>query len=236
MIVRIGICDDESHVRLKLREALEKCLIGYELSCEFYEFSSGEALLASYPPSLDLLLLDVKMGQLNGLETAKKIRSFDSVVDIIFLTSFIEFMQEGYVVRAYRYLLKPIDEKKVLKHIIPCIEERLLKQDSYLLIRDKGTVYKIDIHSILYIETQKPRVVIHTLNQPYEVRMSLLEMERRLSGYPFFRSHNSYLIHLSYVEQLSMNTVRIKQDEVPVSKHRVKALKLSMLKLLGDER
>lgn len=236
MIVRIGICDDESHVRLKTREALEKYLKIYELTYEIYEFSSGEALLASYPQTLDLLLLDVKIGQLNGLETAKKIRSFDSAVDIIFLTSFIEFMQEGYVVRAYRYLLKPIDEKKVLKHIMPCIEERLLKKDSYLLIRNKGTVYKIDIDSILYIETQKPRVVIHTLNQRYEVKMSLLEMERRLSGYPFFRSHNSYLIHLAYVEQLSVNTVRIKQDEVPVSKHRMKELKLSMLKLLGDER
>ena len=235
MIVRVGICDDESHVRLKLREALEKCLIGYELSYEFYEFSSGEALLASYPQTLDLLLLDIKMGQLNGIETAKQIRSFDSAVDIIFLTSLMEFMQEGYVVRAYRYLLKPLDDKRVLKHVISCIEERLLRQDAHLLIQNKGVLYKIDISSILYIETKRPGVVIHTMNQNYEIRMSLSELERRLSGYPFFRSHKSYLIHLAHVERLFANTVRIQEEEVPVSKHRIRDLKLSMLKLLGDQ-
>ena len=138
MIVRIGICDDEARVRLKTRQLVEKYLKMYELTYEIYEFSSGEELLASYPQSLDVLLLDITMGQLNGIETAKEIRSFDSTVDIIFLTSLMEFMQEGYVVRAYRYLLKPLDDKKVLKHVMSCSEERLLRQDAHLLIQNRG--------------------------------------------------------------------------------------------------
>lgn len=235
MIVRIGICDDESRVRLKTRQLVEKYLKMYELTYEIYEFSSGEELLASYPQSLDVLLLDITMGQLNGIETAKEIRSFDSTVDIIFLTSLMEFMQEGYVVRAYRYLLKPLDYKKVLKHVMSCIEERLLRQDAHLLIQNRGVLYRIDIPSILYIETKKPGVLIHTSNRTYEIRMSLSELERRLSGYPFFRSHKSYFIHLVHVDRLLSNAVRIQQEEVPVSKHRIRDLKLSMLKLLGDQ-
>ena len=226
MIVRIGICDDEARVRLKTRQLVEKYLKMYELTYEIYEFSSGEELLASYPQSLDVLLLDITMGQLNGIETAKEIRSFDSTVDI---------MQEGYVVRAYRYLLKPLDDKKVLKHVMSCIEERLLRQDAHLLIQNRGVFYRIDIPSILYIETKKPGVLIHTSNRTYEIRMSLSELERRLSGYPFFRSHKSYFIHLVHVDRLLSNAVRIQQEEVPVSKHRIRDLKLSMLKLLGDQ-
>ena len=123
----------------------------------------------------------------------------------------------------------------MLKHVMSCIEERLLRQDAHLLIQNRGVFYRIDIPSILYIETKKPGVLIHTSNRTYEIRMSLSELERRLSGYPFFRSHKSYFIHLVHVDRLLSNAVRIQQEEVPVSKHRIRDLKLSMLKLLGDQ-
>ncbi len=63
---------------------------------------------------------------LNGIDTSRKIREFDENLEIIFMTSFPEFMQEGYEVKAYRYILKPINEKNH-KNILPCIDEIMKK-------------------------------------------------------------------------------------------------------------
>lgn len=233
-MINIGICDDEIHYRSNIRDMLKEILSSNPIDYNIYEFSSGEELLNNYPKNLDILIMDIQMKMINGMDTARKIREFDQDLEIIFMTSFAEFMQEGYEVKAYRYILKPINEKKISKNILPCIDEIMKKRNNYLTINVKNYIDRIKIDSILYIETERPNILIYTNEKMYTTKMSISKVEKILSEYGFFRCHNSYVINLKSVESMNSNTVKVNGKDIPISKYRVKDLKLAITNILGD--
>lgn len=233
-MINIGICDDELYSREQIKDILNKLLCSYPIKYNIFEFPSGEELLNNYPKNLDILIMDIQMKKINGMNTARHIRKFDENLEIIFMTSFADFMQEGYEVKAYRYILKPISEKKISKNILPCINEILKKRNNYLTISTKNNVDRIKIDSIIYIETARPNILIHTTDNTYTTKMNLSKLDKTLSEYGFFRCHNSYIINLKKVESMNTNTVIVAKQEILVSKHRIKNLKLAITNVLGD--
>ena len=93
-MINIGICEDELHYRVNIKDMLE-ILSTYSINYKIYEFSSEKSYY-NYPKDLDILIMDIQMKIINGMDTARKIREFDQNLEIIFMTSFSEFMQEGY--------------------------------------------------------------------------------------------------------------------------------------------
>lgn len=233
-MINIGICDDELYCRSNIKDILKEILSSYPINYNIYEFSSGEELLNNYPKDLDILIMDIQMKTINGMDTARKIREFDQNLEIIFMTSFVEFMQEGYEVKAYRYILKPINERKISKNILPCINEIVKKRNNYLTINVKNYVDRIKIDSIIYIETDRPNILIYTHDNMYTTKMSISKIEKILSEYGFFRCHNSYIVNLKLVESMNGNTVVVDGKDIPISKYRVKNLKLAITNILGD--
>ena len=206
----------------------------YSINYKIYEFSSGEELLSNYPKDLDILIMDIQMKIINGMDTARKIREFDQNLEIIFMTSFSEFMQEGYEVKAYRYILKPISERKISRNILPCINEIMKKKNNYLTINVKNYVDRIKIDSIVYIETDRPNILIYTNDNKYTTKMSISKIDKILREHGFFRCHNSYIVNLKLVESMNSNTLKIGEKYIPISKYRVKELKLALTNILGD--
>lgn len=233
-MINIGICDDELHYRSNIKDIIKEILYPYPINYNIYEFSSGEELLNNYPKGLDILIMDIQMKIINGMDTARKIREFDQNLEIIFMTSFSEFMQEGYEVNAYRYILKPISERKISKNILPCINEIMKKRSNYLTINIKNYVDRIKIDSIIYIETDRPNIIIHTHSNTYTTKMSISKIEKILREYGFYRCHNSYIVNLKLVESMNGNTVVVGGKDIPISKYRVKDLKLAITNILGD--
>lgn len=233
-MINIGICDDELHYRVNIKDILGDILSTYSINYNIYEFSSGEELLSNYPKDLDILIMDIQMKIINGMDTARKIREFDQNLEIIFMTSFAEFMQEGYEVKAYRYILKPISERKISRNILPCINEIMRKKNNYLTINVKNYVDRIKIDSIVYIETDRPNILIYTNDNKYTTKLSISKIDKILSEYGFFRCHNSYIVNLKLVESMNGNTLKIGEKYIPISKYRVKELKLALTNILGD--
>lgn len=233
-MINIGICDDELHYRVNIKDILGDILSTYSINYKIYEFSSGEELLSNYPKDLDILIMDIQMKIINGMDTARKIREFDQNLEIIFMTSFSEFMQEGYEVKAYRYILKPISERKISRNILPCINEIMKKKNNYLTINVKNYVDRIKIDSIVYIETDRPNILIYTNDNKYTTKMSISKIDKILREHGFFRCHNSYIVNLKLVESMNSNTLKICEKYIPISKYRVKELKLALTNILGD--
>ena len=233
-MINIGICEDELHYRVNIKDMLGDILSTYSINYKIYEFSSGEELLSNYPKDLDILIMDIQMKIINGMDTARKIREFDQNLEIIFMTSFSEFMQEGYEVKAYRYILKPISERKISRNILPCINEIMKKKNNYLTINVKNYVDRIKIDSIVYIETDRPNILIYTNDNKYTTKMSISKIDKILREHGFFRCHNSYIVNLKLVESMNSNTLKIGEKYVPISKYRVKELKLALTNILGD--
>ncbi|WP_270507668.1 LytR/AlgR family response regulator transcription factor, partial [Paraclostridium sordellii] len=136
-MIRIGICEDEKEIQDLIETYLHSILKSVNIDYEIKKYNLGEELLESNLKEIDILLLDIQMGQINGMDTARKIRELDNKMEIIFITSLIDYVQEGYEVRAYRYLLKPIEEEELKKHVLTCIKE-IENKNSYILIKNKS--------------------------------------------------------------------------------------------------
>ena len=109
-MLRIGICDDVYDARLVLRAALERVLEEKHSGAQFFEFSSGEGLLqwlGNHAGELDLVFLDMEMGELDGMETARRLRAADAGLQLVFVTGYADHVFDGYSVGALGYLMKP---------------------------------------------------------------------------------------------------------------------------------
>ena len=225
-MIKIGICEDEKETQDLIESHLQNLLKNREYEIEKY--ISGEELLQANFKDIDILLLDIQMGKLNGMDTARKIREVDSKMEIIFITSLIDYVQEGYEVRAYRYLLKPIELEELKKHVLNCINEIEKNKNHYILIKNKSNTYKIYSNEITYIEVQKKDMLIHTINKDFHVRYSLEKVEKDINLDKFVRCHKSFLVNLTYVENIKSNTAILERgEEVPISRYRYKRLRKS---------
>lgn len=233
-MIKIGICEDEKEMQNLIESHLQNLLKNSEYKIEKY--ISGEELLQANFKDIDILLLDIQMGKLNGMDTARRIREVDSKMEIIFITSLIDYVQEGYEVRAYRYLLKPIELEELKKHVLNCINEIEKNKNHYILIKNKSNTYKIYSNEITYIEVQKKDMLIHTINKDFDVRYSLEKVEKDLNLDKFVRCHKSFLVNLTYVENIKSNIAILENgEEVPISRYRYKEVKEKFLRFIGDE-
>lgn len=235
-MLKIAICEDEVKQQEILEQYIDKILTEITKDYEILTFISGEELLENYPENVDIFLLDIKMDKLNGMEIAKKIREIDKKeVEIIFTTSLVKYIQDGYEVRAYRYLLKPIKFDDLKKHLTSCIKEINEKKENYIVVNGKNDVYKINISHITYVEIQNKDMTIHTIDKDYNIKMSIDKIEKELSRYNFFRCHKSFLVNISYIENIKQYIAILEnKDEVPISRHRFKETKARFLSYIGS--
>lgn len=230
----IALCEDNSLQREELKNNLSKVLDEIGIDYKIIAFESGEDLLKSYPEKLDILFLDIQMGKLTGMETAKKVREYDDKVEIIFITALWDYVQKGYEVRAFRYLIKPVKLIELKEQVTACVESIIEKRDTYITIKDKGNMLKLRIEDILFLETFDRKVIIHTNSQEYIVKTSMNKLEKELKNMGFFRCHTSYIVNLSKIEELQKDSLIINEFNLPVSKHRMKNLKMRLTSILGD--
>ena len=101
-MLKVAICEDDDFFRDKLKQYLEKILEDITNNFEIITFNSGEDLVENYPEDIDIYFLDIEMNKLTGMDVARKIREVDDNVEIIFTTALVDYVHEGYEVRAYR--------------------------------------------------------------------------------------------------------------------------------------
>ena len=234
-MIRVAICEDEKETQCLIEDYVDNILKNINKEYKILKYSSGEELLQGNLKDIDILLLDIQMGQINGMDTARKIREVDNKMEIIFITSLIDYVQEGYEVRAYRYLLKPIESGELKKHVLACIKEIEMNKNNYIVIKNNPNTYKIYSNEIKYIEVQKKQMSIYTINKSFDVRYSLGKIEKDLTLDKYVRCHKSFLVNLSYVENIKPNIAVLESgEEVPISRYRYKDVKEQFLKFLGE--
>lgn len=234
-MLKIVICEDEVEQQEILKDYLEEILDEINSEYEILAFNSGEELFRNYPENVDIFLLDIQMDELNGMEVARKIRQVDKKeVEIIFTTSLVEYIQEGYEVRAYRYLLKPIKLEHLKKHVISCVEEVNKNKGSYIVANENNEACKVKIYDITYIEIQKRDMTIHTLEKDYTIKSSMAKIENELSTYNFYRCHKSFMVNIDFIKNIKQYVAILEnQEEVPISRYRFKETKSRFLSCLG---
>ncbi len=219
MKLKAAICDDEGVQIQYLAAILNAWADKNNYTVDILSFPSAEAFLFAYSEDkdFDLLLLDIEMKELSGVELAKRIRVQDARVQIIFITGYPDYMAEGYEVAAVHYLLKPVSGGK-LEQVLDRAVKNLGGTEKYLTVRfDRQTEY-IPYSQIRYIEAQLQYVVIYTHTKEYRMKASLSDMEKELDD-SFFRCQRSYIINLGQVQKIKSNCVLLKSGEtIPISR------------------
>ncbi len=225
--MKIGICDDVLRDRDLLKAVLRPALCDYDtLEC----YSYGTELLESHERKpFDILFLDIGMPQLNGIDVAREVRRSSQFTHIIFVTCYREFAAESYDVRAFSYLNKPIERDRVLDVYSRARDSQMAGGKCLEFTIDYDTVY-VETRKIVYAETLRNKIRVHTYDGSYDIRMTLRELSNQLDN-EFYRPHTSYLINLNCVRIVHKKTVTLESGvEIPVGKtRRVKELKSSVL-------
>lgn len=195
-------------------------------------FPSAEAFLFQYEDeqNFDILLLDIEMGQLNGVDLAKKVRQGNATVQIVFITGYPDFMAEGYEVSALHYLMKPVSPEKLCE-VLDRAAVNLAKVEKRLCVTyDRRTDF-VPLSQILYVEAQRQWVLIHTFGENYRMKKSLAETGSELDEY-FFKCQRSYLVNLCHVTQIKSSSVVLKNgEEVPISRGMAEKIGKEMIRL-----
>lgn len=214
----IAICDDEQNQIANIASIVGSWSAREGHSCEIRTFLSAEAFLFAYEDdkAYDILLLDVEMKNMNGIELARRIRKENNGVAIIFITSHFEFVGEGYEVDALHYLTKPISADKLTQVLTKAAEKMSVEPPSVVISGDGETV-KLYESDILYVESFLHYIVIHTKGKEYKIKESISAFEEKLSD-DFYRIHRSYLVSLKHITRISRTFVNIGESVLPLSR------------------
>ena len=190
---------------------------GFQYSAKTY--SSGRRLLEEFLPDTDLLLLDIQIPDMLGIDVARQIRQRDSRVMIIFVTNLAQYAIEGYSVQAFDYVLKPVNAfsfSKKLERAIRVLSH--MENDLKLEIRSKNGSRWIAADAVAYIEVQAHEVCIHTGQESIRQWGTLAQYEALLKPLHFIRCNASFLVNPKYVRTVIRDQAEVAGDLLPISR------------------
>ena len=219
MSYRIAICDDNPQDAAFVQNILDRWSAerGTELRVE--RFPSAESFLFRYEEdkAWDILLLDIEMGEMDGVTLAKRIRPGNESVQIVFITGFADFVAEGYEVAALHYLMKPVREEKLFA-VLDRAAAAMQKTERMILLNVDGEMVRLPVSKICYVEAFAHSASIVTESKTLSVKQSISELEQQL-GTDFVRCHRSYLVGLRHIARLSKSEVLLDSGKsLPLSR------------------
>lgn len=220
--LRICYCEDET----AQAEWLRKKVLGWAeknqvpVHMDLYA-SAEEFLFKAEGASYDLLLLDIAMKEMNGMELARKVRERDPEAVLVFVTSDPGFALEGYEVDAYRYLMKPVREDKLFEVLAYC-RTRESGEEQSVLLKAEGEMCRIMRKNILYMEARGHYVELHLCGQePLVVKAGFADilMEINAGSEALVKIHRSYAVNPGHVARIGRTDCCLTDGErLPVSK------------------
>jgi DNA-binding LytR/AlgR family response regulator len=240
-MVDIAICDDEEYFRIREKnliiEYMEKRNIPYQIAM----FSSGKELLERFDlaPKYSIIFLDVNMEVMDGLETARRIRTISKDVHLIFVTAFITYALEGYKVDAVRYILK--DDACLEQSMTECLDAVLHKinnrKEKKLFTFQDGEM-ELALDNIMYVESNLHKLYFHLLwkdSGKFCMYEKLDAMENLLKPYHFCRIHKSYLVNLKYIDRMERYWLTLSNGrQLNIAKVRYPQVKSEFISYWGE--
>ncbi len=208
MVYKIAICDDSDTDRQYVLNMVNRWAAGAGHAVHADTFTSAENFLFHYAEESDynILLLDIEMGDIDGVTMAKRLRRDNDSVQIVFITGYSDYISEGYEVAALHYLIKPVKEEKLFS-VLDRAAEKLSKNEKILIFEIGGGMVRVPIYQIRYADVFGNYVTIHALSD-ITVKMTLGELEKQLDE-RFYRVGRSVIVNLTNISRVTKAEIKL---------------------------
>lgn len=234
-MIRVAIVEDEPSVRQQLEEYVLRYSQQYGTPFEVKTFADGMDILDDYRPIFDLILLDVEMKHLDGMETAQRIRALDSEVMLLFITNMAQYAIKGYSVGALDYVLKPVPYFAFSQQLQKVEAQLRHKQRHYLAVAVDGGLRRIDTAQLYYAESEGHRVHYYTEEGDFTAAGSLKTLEEKLPERLFVRCNSGYVVNLAQVRGVQQTMVQVGPYELQISRPKRKAFLAALTDYIGGD-
>jgi DNA-binding LytR/AlgR family response regulator len=219
-MIRIAVAEDDAAQREMLCACVREFMEANGEQTEMLCFEDGADLLEHYPAKPDLLLMDIDMPRMDGLEAARRVRESDSGVLLVFVTNLIQYALAGYAVDAMDFVVKPVTASGCRPALERALKRIRQKRGSQLTVRCRKNRMVVNVNEILYAETQGRALLLHLKDGEMEISESIQSFEERTRGLGMFRCHGSFLVNLAAVDRVGRTDAVVAGASIPVSKYR----------------
>lgn len=224
MTYRIALVDDHVDITEELAGFCHRFAQEKQLHISILQFNSAEVFLDYFHEfqgtdrSFDLIVLDIEMGSINGMEAARRIREHDQIVSLIFVTSLAQYAIQGYAVDALDFVVKPVDYVAFSFRLERALRAfKKLEQKTIQLPFNKKQL-SLHVEELLYVEISGHQLSYHTTKKTYVTQGSLSTIEELLPKHLFAKPSQSFLVNLAHVEAIQANDVLLPNHSIPISR------------------
>lgn len=226
----IAIVEDEIEYQDQLKEYLRTYQTEHGLEFQVSVYNDGAEILEGYSPRFDIILLDIEMPKVNGMDAAEQIRTMDESVVLMFITNMASYAIRGYGVGALDFVMKPINYYTFSMKMTRALKRVKQKEQKQILLTLPDGVKKLELNEIYFIEVQNRMLYYHTVEGDYIVRGTMQSAENMMADYPFAKCNHWYLVNLMHVKETKGTMVTVGPFELEISRRN----KTSFLKALTE--
>ena len=228
VMIKIAIVEDNTEEMQIMRSYVDRCSKEQNFTCTIDLYTDGDEIVESMRAGYDLIILDIELPLMNGMDEAVQIRKVDRDETIIFTTHNPNYAIRGYKVQALDYLLKPVSYKAFEEVVERALKQRVESSKKYIRVRIRGGTVKLDVSKIRYVDVLDHYICYHTSEGDIKTKATMREAVQALEGEPFFQCNKAFLVNLAYVDGFSGTDLIINGERIPVSRARKKAFMEAM--------
>lgn len=227
--MKIYLCDDELKMREEISDGVKVCLPLAEVTA----FSGGEELLEALQNApCDVLLLDIDMPGLSGMEVAKRLAELPEKPLLVFVTGHDELVYENFRYHPFGFVRKQFLEKELGKVLADCAEELAQKQRHFNFRTTEGEC-RLLLSEISYFESEGNYLKLYTGQAEYRFRSTIGAVEAALVKEGFFRIHKGFLVNQTAIRLFGAETVELTNgNSLPVGKTYAEGAKQQFMRYL----
>ncbi len=236
-MIRIAICDDEPDSVLRNREILQECTGRVKCVADMITYNNGEMLLSDILDDnffFDLILLDIEMPNISGMEIVQSIKPRLPNVRVIFITSHIKYAIDSFELSIFRYVPKDDLEKRLSYAVTDALKLIMLENNKNYMVVTANRMEKVSFQDILYIQRDGKNAAITTFNGVIKVRKSLQSVLEELDAEEFIFIERGCIVNLIQVTHIKNSMIYLKnQIGLPISRSHLQEVKVALNSFWG---
>lgn len=232
-MLRVAVVDDEEEVRDALVSMLSRFSEDDSVDLAVSVYTDGRSFIESGAVE-DIVLLDIEMGEVNGMDAARILRKAGVASEIIFVTNMAQYAIKGYEVGAIDFVVKPVRYTSFALKFRRAVEAASRKRSSRISVETRDGIRYVDTSDIIYVEVKGHKLIYHTQRGAFEAWGTMKSVCAMLESFGFALCNACYLVNLSRVIAVAQDVVTVEGgDELKMSRGRKRSFMDALTRPMG---